>query len=807
MFRQSYLLSLLILICSSTHAEIVTDGTVGQIIELQAPNYQITQSLGQRVGPNLFHSFEQFTIGTGETATFLGSSTIKNVISRVTGHSASTIDGTLKNTIPNADTYLINPNGIMFGPDAQLDVQGSFYASTADTLTLQDGGEFNARYPENTLLSVAPVESFGFLTEQTESISLTDSQLLIPPKETLALVGGHLTLDNAKLVTPEGQIYLTSVNGKGNVNLNARNQVTAYSDITAKNGTLITTSGKGAGKIDVRANTLALKQSRIRADALKEGQKGHVHIQVNHLDMEGNPNGRLNQEKVVFDTVISSATISEGDGGDIYIEALDSIILKNATIFANSGQLEIIHETGETKVNGKVETSGRAGNITVNTQHLHLDNASIESNAFDEGQGGNIVLNVSGKTELNNSYLAVNAFESTSSQANRVGEISLTTSDLKLRATVLSSTTSGEGKGGNVTLYVNGPIWLDHSAISVDANTRNPSAARPPPEDSSLTPPPAPPGGDAGHIYIQANTVTLTNRSNISSNASGSSQGGQITIYATKAITLQNPEKSDVIENPKLSQARFGIQAISLSKQENGGHAGEIWLETPDLTLSEEADINTSSLGGGDAGHIHLIVDKLIMKGETKIISSNSGSGNAGDIVLKAGARIRLQESQLTTEAKLAQGGNIFLTIGEAAILEGSQITTSVQGGSGDGGDITLQTPEFFVLNCGQIKAQAYQGNGGNIYIAGEHFATSSESIISASSQLGVDGNIVIDSPEESLHEGLLALPANFIDSSHLLRQPCSKLRNSERSRLIVKSIAGSPLSPDDLRNSAFVAH
>ncbi len=166
MFKRQVISLFLIIISFHAYAEIITDGTVGNRVNLQAPDYQITQDLGTTVGSNLlFHSFEQFNIHAGEMATFSGSANIQAVISRVTGGNPSTINGTLRNMIPNADTYLINPYGILFGPDSKLDVQGSFHVSTADYLSLEDNGRFDARNPSNTILTVAPVASFGFLTD------------------------------------------------------------------------------------------------------------------------------------------------------------------------------------------------------------------------------------------------------------------------------------------------------------------------------------------------------------------------------------------------------------------------------------------------------------------------------------------------------------------------------------------------------------------------------------------------------------------------------------------------------------------
>ncbi|EDN69451.1 Large exoprotein containing haemagglutination activity domain [Beggiatoa sp. PS] len=159
---KSSILLLTILTSTTIYAEITLDGTLGPSLSLTGPDYAINAELGQQQGNNLFHSFENFNLNANESATFSGANTIQNVISRVTGGNPSNIDGLIRSTIPNADMYFLNPYGIMFGPTAKLDVQGSFHASTADYLRLGKGGQFNARQPNNSILTVAPVEAFWF---------------------------------------------------------------------------------------------------------------------------------------------------------------------------------------------------------------------------------------------------------------------------------------------------------------------------------------------------------------------------------------------------------------------------------------------------------------------------------------------------------------------------------------------------------------------------------------------------------------------------------------------------------------------
>src|SRR5687768_2737233 len=112
------------------HAQIVLDGTLGRPTPvLTGPNYTIGSNVGRQVGGNLFHSFGQFNVNTGQSATFTGPVTVTNVIGRVTGSTPSNIDGLIRSTMFGANFFLINPAGIVFGPTAQLDVKGSFHAS------------------------------------------------------------------------------------------------------------------------------------------------------------------------------------------------------------------------------------------------------------------------------------------------------------------------------------------------------------------------------------------------------------------------------------------------------------------------------------------------------------------------------------------------------------------------------------------------------------------------------------------------------------------------------------------------------
>jgi filamentous hemagglutinin family protein len=193
---KTQLLFPLLIIPLFTNAQITTDGTLGPAQNLPGPDYQIGADLGQQRGDNLFHSFRDFNLNRMESATFSGPNHIQAVISRVTGGNPSNIDGLFRSTIPGADIYFLNPYGILFGPNARLDVQGSFHASTADYLRFQDDARFSARNPSDSILTVAPIESFGFLTNSPAAIAITDSHLEVQPTQTLSLTGGDIAILN-----------------------------------------------------------------------------------------------------------------------------------------------------------------------------------------------------------------------------------------------------------------------------------------------------------------------------------------------------------------------------------------------------------------------------------------------------------------------------------------------------------------------------------------------------------------------------------------------------------------------------------
>jgi len=149
---------------SPTQAQIVPDSTLPVNSQVGSCGAACTVINGGTVrGANLFHSFQQFSIPTGGEAYFNNATQIQNILTRVTGASISNIDGLIRaNGIANL--YLLNPNGIVFGPNASLHIGGSFVATTANSFKLPDGSEYSATNPQApSLLAVnlTPGVQFG----------------------------------------------------------------------------------------------------------------------------------------------------------------------------------------------------------------------------------------------------------------------------------------------------------------------------------------------------------------------------------------------------------------------------------------------------------------------------------------------------------------------------------------------------------------------------------------------------------------------------------------------------------------------
>jgi filamentous hemagglutinin family protein len=810
-------------LASLGYAEITLDGTLGPSGPLSGPDFLIPAEVGQQVGGNLFHSFSVFNIHTGESATFTGPNSVENVLGRITGGSSSTIDGLLHSEIPGANLFVINPAGIMFGPNAQLDVQGSFHASTADFVSLGENGRFDAVEPDNSVLTVAPPSAFGFLGENPASIFVQGSSLNIPERETLSIVGGDIQIMGGNLSAPDGRINIASVDSAGEINIENMhlNAFERLGDIDLTESSSLLTSGLQGGDIYILSNRFVANNSNLWSYTLGEGKGGNIAIDVGSLMLTnegyigskswGAGNGgtiTINASDAITisgKSGISVSTYSSGDGGSILITAPDldidnswvdgetlgegkggniaidvgSLMLTNGADISsksrgtgNGGAITItasdaITVSGKSRIYVSTEGSGDGGGLSITASDLRLDDSWVDGGTDGEGRGGNIAIDVGSLTLTNDADIFSDAWD-----VGNGGAITITASDaitVSGEESEVSVFTYGSGDGGSI-LIATPDLGLDGSWIWGTTAGE----------------------GKGGNIAIDVGSLSLTNGVHIASNAFNVGNAGEIAITASDAITVS------------------GKSGISVSTY-SSGDGGNILITAPDLNL-DNSWVDGKTNGEGKGGDVQLQARKIKLINGSAIsaesfstglnISEDPEAGKSGNIVIRVDDTFQINnDSSVTVETAQANAGDITVNAGFLVHLrDKSAITTSVAGGEGDGGNILID-PVFVVLDgASEIIANARKGKGGNITIriVGDGaFLKSPNSLVDASSEFGVSGSVTIDAPDTDISGSMSILPVSFLDVSSLLSERCVTRTAGELSTFIIVGHGGMPLSPD----------
>lgn len=759
------IICILMSIIQTATAEVVLDGSLGKSGTLSGPNYNITAELGTQVGSNLFHSFQTLNLNSDETATFSGDTSISTVIGRVTGGTPSLINGTLRNTIPNANLYLINPSGLMFGATAKLDVSGSFHASTADVVNLNDGGTFSAHLAQQNLLTSAPPSAFGFLNNTVAEIQLDGAQLKVPTGKNLTLAAGKVTLQYnttakqlAILSAVGGDIRVAGVT-QGEVNFNNGLQLNGQAGEVTIRSSQLNNSGDKSGNIFIRAGNFVLDNSTIAM--LTASQAGGVlDIQGETVDISGG--SRLN-----------SSSLKTGDSGSIHIQAAKSITLHGkdsqgtgVTISANA--------------RGTEAQAGRAGDITLQAPQIALyDGAKLGSASYGAGNGGTIALNATDSVILDGEdNQTTSSIYLVATGTGQGGTLKIQTHDLQLRhGASIAADTKGSGQGGNVAIQANtvqlSGISAKNTASTILSNTQGTASD----------------AGKGGVLDIQAKQLTIQDGGQISSSTLSSGSGGQINIVAAERLVLQG------------SHGNFSSGIYSVAK--NSGNAGFIAISAGIATLQDGAQMNAGTYGQGAGGAIFLQAQHLSLSNHGKITALSQGAGEAGSLAIQLTDRLEMSDAAIETKTNQADGGNIFISSPNYLYLRNSSITTSVAAQNGNGGNLALK-PNFLVLDNSPVIARAVGGNGGNISITTKgiyRFSPQTTSPIDASSQYGLDGVVTIASPEGDTEEGLLTLPTHFADAQALLKNLCTLEHFENLSSLILKP-NNYPRAPEDYQPS-----
>jgi large exoprotein involved in heme utilization and adhesion len=405
--------------------------------------------------------------------------------------------------------YLLNPSGVLFGPNASLDISGSFHVSTADYLRLADGARFFARLSDTSTLSVAPPVAFGFLGPTPAAITVQGSTLEVPEGHTLSVIGGDAQIVGGTLRAPSGRIQLASVAAAGEVRPGTAGQTPELQvDSFARLGrlelaqnALIDASGTSRGTVLIRSGRLLVDQSSIRADTLGSANGARQGIDIAVTEEIRNTQG-----------VITASSSGIGDAGDIRVAA-GSVHMDGALIGAGTFG------------------AGRAGVVTMEVGSLTLANgARIDSSTFGPGPGGTVRVSAAETVTLTGttpdgrfpSGLFATA-QGVGAQAGDAGTVVVAARNIQATAGAqLSSSSFGAGRGGTVQVSAAETITLTGTAPDGP-----PSGIFASPGQREA------PAGEGG-IVVQARNVTLTDGAQMSS-TSRLGRGGTVTVTATEA--------------------------------------------------------------------------------------------------------------------------------------------------------------------------------------------------------------------------------------------------------------------------------
>ena len=742
-------------------AQIVPDATLAEPSSVESGCAVCTIDGGVLRGTNLFHSFREFSIPTGGEAFFNNGLAIENIFSRVTGDSISNIDGLIRAN-GTANLFLLNPNGILFGPNAQLDIGGSFLGSTADAIGFGDNQFYSASNPEAPpLLTVNPSALFfdrastGAIEVRSVApagVDVLDVPLVglrVPDDRSLVLVGGEVSITGGNLNASGGRIELAGVASSGLVELSVNENDLSLSfpadlapaDISIDNSAFVNAGGENGGNVAIWGRNVVLTQGgRVSANTLGAGTAGSltvsasesvqlIGISADGQDASGlfaNPLGSgsggdltvtARQFLVQDGAQAGVGTFGEGPGGNFTITATESVrVLGESAINPNFFSNLFALTAG----------TGKAGNLLIETGQLVVgDGAQISAGTFGDGDGGNLTVRASDSIELIGtsgdgqfpSGLFVQAVPmEIAGPVGNAGDLTIFTRELIARdGASISASTLGRGDGGNLTVNASESVQL----LGTSASGGEPLSGLFAQTDGP---------GNAGTLAI--NTARLLIRdgalASTATRGEGAGSAGELRVNASDWVQL-------------IGTSGDGNFSSNLSTQTEGtGNASNLTITTGELIVRDGAQVGTGTFGEGDGGSLIVNADAVEVMGtstDERVMSGlfastgNESSGNGGSIevnsatvTLKDRATIAVDsqgtgiggtiditadslnlenEASILAETASTDGGNVQLQVGDLLFLSDESRISTTAGtaqAGGNGGDITISTPDGFIV-------------------------------------------------------------------------------------------------------------
>ena len=779
---QFLLSNFFILACAPAYGQITPDNTLGTEASRLNPNVLINGAPGDKIdggavrGSNLFHSFSEFNLGDGQRVYFGNPSGVENILTRVTGGNPSNIFGTL-GVDGTANLFLLNPNGILFGPNARLDVRGSFLGTTANSFVFPNG-VFSAKNPQAPpLLTISVPIGLGFgsqpggITSQGNQLGVFDS--------TLSLIGGEITLDGSLLFANNGQVQLGAVGGDKTVDLNVNGSELNFNlaenanraPITLTNRSEIFTNGDSA--IELVGGQIKLNNS-----FLSNRNGGSISIDAIGLSLDNNSSIETNTE---------GAT----NAGDIQIQASDAVTLTKSSLIGSQSRDSATGNGGDISINAKaiaITGDGTANNssgisaftgsksdgrdLTLSaTDSININGGSVSVITNGAGNAGNLTVRAGNAINVTNIGL-LGLF---SSGSGSTGDLRIETGTLRVQnAGNIGGVTAGaddSGSVGSISIQARDRVEVIDSPIRVQVS----------------------PGsvGQAGDVIIETQRVNLRDGGQISTDTFSDANAGNVTIRASESVD---------IDGISLANGLLYNSEVSSTTGRATGNGGNITIETPRLTLTQGGSVSTTSFQSqGNAGNINIRAEDVQLDGFVTVpkeffseqfqipdvglsihselsseVSSSDADVRGGTITIDT-ERLRLSNGAQVSASAFGgrgQGGNLLVRATDLIDITGvggkringsfapSGLFADLQtGGIGAGGSISVETRRLNMSNGGKISASTFnQGNAGDITIRADQIDLRGENTVIRtqvnSEAMGNGGNLSILGDRLTLGDG-----------------------------------------------------
>jgi filamentous hemagglutinin family protein len=671
----------------SVLAQIVPDNTLGAEGSVVTPDVNIQGVPSDQIdggatrGANLFHSFSDFNVREGRGAYFANPTGIENILTRVTGGNPFNILGRL-GVLGGANLFLLNPNGIVFGPSASLDVQGSFVATTANAIQFSNGEVFSASTPSapSSLLTVNPSAFFfnqvpaGAIANYSRTpVGATplgnQFGLRVPDGRSLLLVGGDIVMDGGGAIARDGQIELGAIAGSGTVGLNVDGNDLSLSfpdgadraDISLGNGALVSVNGEGGGDIQVEGRRITLSGG----------------------------------------SQISTTTLGAETGRTLAVTASDSV--------------ELIGESADGQFSSGLFAqsvgSGDAGNLTIDTPRLLVsDGAVVSAATFAEGKGGRLQITASDSVELIGESAdgrRLSGLFAQSVGSGDAGNLTIDTPRLLVRdGAQVSATTLAEGNGGRLLITASDSVEVIGRAANGQFSSGLFAESRG--------------SGDAGDLTIDTPRLLVSDRARISAGTLGEGNGGRLLITASHllvqngatvlAITFAEGNSGSLQITVSESVELIGITGGSrvatglFTSSQGSGDAGDLTIDTRRLLVRDGAQVAAGTLGEGNGSRLQITAsDSIEVIGGSGLFTQSQGTGNAGDLTIATPRLLVRDRAQVSAATRgSGKGGKLTLETAQLSLSQGGQIVVSTSG-TGDAGQLNVNATQIELIGTDPI--------------------------------------------------------------------------------------------------------